>query len=122
MRILVLSDTHGDFRRLWEIVERHKDDTRLVLFLGDGLREFDDVQTLYPDLIFDCVAGNCDYGKMEKRTALIAVSYTHLKVGASVPAGLRDIVRINADQTDMACLYFSIICFCLCKNFQLHPV
>ncbi len=71
MRILVLSDTHGDFRRLWEIVERHKDDTRLVLFLGDGLREFDDVQTLYPDLIFDCVAGNCDYGRMEKRTALI---------------------------------------------------
>ncbi len=71
MRILVLSDTHGDFRRLWEIVERHKEDAGLVLFLGDGLREFEDAQTLYPGLKFDCVAGNSDYGSMEKRTALI---------------------------------------------------
>lgn len=71
MRILVLSDTHGDFRRLWEIVEQHKEDASLILFLGDGLREFEDTQTLYPGLKYDCVAGNCDFGSTEKRTALI---------------------------------------------------
>ncbi len=74
MRILVLSDTHGDFRTLWEIIEKHKNDANLVLFLGDGIREFEDIQALYPGLHFDCVAGNCDYASMAKRSALIEIS------------------------------------------------
>ena len=71
MRILVISDTHGHFEALMNILERHKADAELVIFLGDGLREFEDVQALYPSLTYRCVAGNCDYASAEKRTDLL---------------------------------------------------
>lgn len=71
MRILVISDTHGNFRKLWDIIELHHEDASHVIFLGDGLREFEDVQTLYPMLQYHAVSGNCDYGSMNERTSLI---------------------------------------------------
>ena len=73
MRIIVISDTHGHFQALWDILERHKNDAGLIVFLGDGLREFEDVQALYPGLNYCCVAGNCDYASIEKRTDLLIV-------------------------------------------------
>ena len=71
MRIVVISDTHGNSFILQKILERHQPDASLVIFLGDGLREFEDVQTLYPGLKYCCVAGNCDFGSMVKRTDLV---------------------------------------------------
>lgn len=73
MRLIILSDTHGDFKKFWDIVERHKNDAQMIIFLGDGLREYEDIQILYPSLRFICVAGNCDYGNIEKRTALFEI-------------------------------------------------
>ena len=68
MRIIVISDTHGNFKTLWDIVDKHQNDAQTIVFLGDGLRELEDVITLYPKLNFKYVAGNCDYASTAKRT------------------------------------------------------
>ena len=39
MRIVVVSDTHRDFRTLLQIVEKHKGEAAYFLHLGDGEQE-----------------------------------------------------------------------------------
>ncbi len=54
MRLVVLSDTHGKKERIKEVLERTRGYDAL-LFLGDGLRDFDGCES---GLV--CVRGNCD--------------------------------------------------------------
>ncbi|MCH5320367.1 MAG: YfcE family phosphodiesterase [Eubacterium sp.] len=61
MRIVVLSDSHRAKGNLFDIVEMHKDDADLFIFLGDGNSDFDDVLMLYPKLKYERVCGNCDW-------------------------------------------------------------
>lgn len=61
MRILVVSDSHGDRRRLREAVAAQPQ-AAAVIHLGDGLREAQDVADEYPSLPFFVVRGNCDFG------------------------------------------------------------
>ena len=81
MRILVMSDSHGDFRRMHRVVEQHGDiDT--VFFLGDGMKEFEDICDLYPQKKLQCVSGNCDFMSLRPSTDLYTVPqalilYTH---------------------------------------------
>lgn len=58
MKILVFSDSHGKGERMKRIIEKSDCDT--VLFLGDGLREFDQTRVEFPDKLFLSVRGNCD--------------------------------------------------------------
>ncbi len=59
MRILVVSDTHGDGyalqSALWE-----QPQANLVFHLGDGARECEQVAEANPDRTFFMVRGNCD--------------------------------------------------------------
>ena len=59
MRAIILSDSHGRFDRLASVVEKHPE-AEVFLFLGDGLREWDDLRCLYPEKVFFQVRGNCD--------------------------------------------------------------
>ncbi len=59
MRILVVSDIHGNGRALAKAVEQQPE-ARTVLFLGDGLRQAEDAADRYPDRTFYMVPGNCD--------------------------------------------------------------
>lgn len=61
MRLVVMSDSHRAVRNLYEIVEKHKENTDLFVFLGDVDRDFDDVLMLYPDINYERVAGNNDW-------------------------------------------------------------
>lgn len=61
MKILVVSDTHRDFNALNAIVEANKD-ADMLIHLGDGESEFDDVSRLHPILPMVYVCGNCDFG------------------------------------------------------------
>lgn len=63
MRIIVFSDTHGNFSAMLEIFKRNEDADAFI-FLGDGERELDKIRALYPDKKIMNVAGNCDYGSM----------------------------------------------------------
>lgn len=61
MRILVVSDTHGDARSLWRAIEAQPT-ARVVIHLGDGAREAEDISRRYPDREVYLVRGNCDLG------------------------------------------------------------
>ena len=58
MRIVVVSDTHRDFRTLLQIVEKHKGEAAYFLHLGDGEQEVEDVKALYPALPLLAVSGS----------------------------------------------------------------
>ena len=60
MKILVVSDTHGDFDALRAAMRREAPDC--VLHLGDGWREVARVRETAPRTPVYDVAGNCDVG------------------------------------------------------------
>lgn len=64
MKIIVISDTHGNMHRLKDVIDKNKD-ADLFLHLGDGAEEFFEVQKLYPGLSMNIVRGNCDFGHDE---------------------------------------------------------
>ena len=65
MRLIVISDTHNNYRVLREIVEKHISDSAAFLFLGDGLRELDDIRDEFTHKEFYAVRGNCDMAARE---------------------------------------------------------
>ncbi len=65
MKILVVSDTHGDFAVLKDIIESNAD-ADMLIHLGDGERDIAKARELFPMLPIVYVAGNCDYGNHEK--------------------------------------------------------
>ncbi len=73
MRIIVMSDSHRNFNNVLRVVERHPD-ADLFIHLGDGEREFEEVQSLYPGRRYMSVAGNCDFGSTAKNTDLVKLS------------------------------------------------
>lgn len=60
MIIIVISDTHGDFDVLYDIVTRNRN-ADLFIHLGDGEREYYDVRNLFPEKAFLYVKGNNDW-------------------------------------------------------------
>lgn len=60
MRILVVSDTHGDVRNFEAVLRKHRD-ARVVIHCGDGADETHEMKILFPDRCFICVRGNCDF-------------------------------------------------------------
>ncbi len=73
MRILVISDTHGNYRVLRSIVQKHTHDANLFLFAGDGERELDDIKMEFSTQTFYSVRGNCDFASMEPVSRIVQV-------------------------------------------------
>lgn len=61
MRILVVSDTHGNAQALRQAVLAQPR-AGAVVHLGDGMREAQDVADEFAQLPFYLVRGNCDWG------------------------------------------------------------
>ena len=61
MNIIVVSDTHGDFDTLYDIV-RQNEDCDLFIHLGDGENEFEDVRSVFQFKPFIFIKGNNDWG------------------------------------------------------------
>lgn len=61
MRVLVMSDSHGDREAVRAALEREKD-AKAVIHLGDGAREAQVLSAQYPDREWHIVCGNCDIG------------------------------------------------------------
>ena len=81
MKFIVVSDSHGHFERLNSVIERHND-IDVIFFLGDGIREFEDIMDIYPSKKFYCVSGNCDLMSLKPSSSLAVISegkilYTH---------------------------------------------
>lgn len=60
MRIIVFSDTHGNYSAMHKILKNNVN-AEYFIFLGDGLDEFEIIKEAYPDKHFYCVSGNCDH-------------------------------------------------------------
>lgn len=81
MRIIVISDVHGRKREVEEILYLHEK-VQHIVFLGDGLRDLEDMEYIFPDKSFHKVAGNCDWLAQEKTVGLLELGgkrifYTH---------------------------------------------
>ena len=61
MRILVISDVHGNQRAVERALDAQPH-AHTVLFLGDGLRQVEDTAENHPECTFFMVPGNCDFG------------------------------------------------------------
>ncbi|MDD6276566.1 MAG: YfcE family phosphodiesterase [Clostridia bacterium] len=65
MRILVISDSHGgEFKIRQAVSEQPK--AKMLIFLGDGLRDLDNFDSLAPDMTVLKVRGNCDFYSTER--------------------------------------------------------
>ena len=81
MKLLVLSDIHGEHYIMKQVLEREAD-ADAVFFLGDGIRDVDVWQRSHPNCRMYAVRGNCDYEQMWPLEGLAAFDgtlffYTH---------------------------------------------
>ncbi len=60
MKILVISDTHGDTYKAEEAIKSNRD-VDLVIHLGDYFRDAQKLSTLFPDIPFEYIYGNSDF-------------------------------------------------------------
>lgn len=61
MRILVLSDSHGDPVGVKKIIASQKA-AEHVIFCGDGEGDLEGAKLMFPEKTFYMVRGNCDFG------------------------------------------------------------
>lgn len=61
MKIVVISDTHGNSDIFYDIISRNQT-ADLFIHLGDGEREFEDMRNAFPLSAFLMVRGNNDWG------------------------------------------------------------
>lgn len=65
MKIVVLSDTHGNFNGFENVVQNNKD-ADLFLHLGDGALEYFKIKEIYKSTPMFMVKGNCDFYNLPK--------------------------------------------------------
>ena len=73
MRILVVSDSHGNTSNLKEAMLRYPEVTR-VLHCGDGEADVAALSAAYPSVRFDAVRGNCDLGALLPLQRLLRIA------------------------------------------------
>ena len=69
MKLLVLSDSHGNVDNMARAVELTQ--PRHILHLGDCLRDAQALHERFPDLPMDTVPGNCDWGSCDQPERLL---------------------------------------------------
>lgn len=111
MRLIVMSDSHGDFARVRKIFEDNPG-AECFLHLGDGARDFEEAGWLFPDAVKKGVRGNCDFGRDAEglpREGLLElmgkrVYYTHGDLWR-VKYGLDEIRRAGRERGANVVLY-----------------
>ena len=58
MKILVFSDSHGNTSRMISAIADHLPRVDLLIHLGDGVRDFEYVKSIYPDIPSVSIKGN----------------------------------------------------------------
>lgn len=72
MKILVMSDSHGDYFNMRKVLMSHSD-VELVFFCGDGEEEILKARLEFPEKMFIAVRGNCDWGSQFQVTEFFSV-------------------------------------------------
>jgi hypothetical protein len=71
MKLLVLSDSHGNVDNMVQAVEREA--PQEILHLGDCWRDGERLHDLFPDIPFEQVPGNCDFRSTEPAEHLLFI-------------------------------------------------
>lgn len=71
MKILVLSDSHGNVSNMLRAVEREC--PRMILHLGDCWRDGERLRDRFPSIPLEQVPGNCDYRSWEQAERLVCL-------------------------------------------------
>ena len=61
MKILVISDTHGDISKVCRVIDSLKDEITTIIHCGDIICDIELLKRLYTDITFYYVKGNNDY-------------------------------------------------------------
>ena len=69
MKILVLSDSHGNVNNMVLAVDQTKPD--MILHLGDVMRDGEKLHGFFPSIPFEQVPGNCDYAAFDPPEKLL---------------------------------------------------
>ena len=73
MRILVLSDTHGDFNRMMKAVTEQPT-AEVIIHCGDGEEQVEYLKQNFKDKMVVGVRGNCDWGSMLPATETLRIN------------------------------------------------
>lgn len=81
MRIVVLSDSHGDPMGVREILLTQQT-AEAVIFCGDGISDIENLRSSFPEKAFYIVRGNCDWGANIEKIGTVTLEsvkifYTH---------------------------------------------
>lgn len=71
MKLAVFSDSHGDSKKMLDIVARTRPD--MIVHLGDGERDVIELRERFPDIPLHAVSGNCDFRTAKPETELFEV-------------------------------------------------
>ena len=74
MKILVVADTHKNYAVLETAVKKNPD-ADMLIHLGDGEHEFNDINHAFPQLPMVYVGGNCDFGNHKTTHIVHACGY-----------------------------------------------
>ena len=72
MKILVLSDSHGNISNMIQAVERET--PAMILHLGDCWRDAEKLHEQFPAIPLEQVPGNCDFRSTEPNEQLLMLS------------------------------------------------
>lgn len=95
MKIVVMSDSHGNAAAVRKVVQHHEEDVDLFLHLGDGEHDMSVALQSFPWLAekFHYLKGNCDFGDLVKPTQRQLV--LELPFGHKIFAAHGDHYRVN---------------------------
>ncbi len=105
MKVLVFSDSHGFEQKIVNMLAAEPE-CKLALFLGDGIRDVENIAPEHPDIKFMSVKGNndMDFFKMDvnyKHVDGVTMMFTHGHT-LGVREGLRDLfLQANAVKADL---------------------
>lgn len=92
MRILVVSDSHGDFNTL-DMVVKSQPTADVIVHCGDGAREVNRIKNIYPERFVVAVRGNCDLASSLPDEEFFSVSSKNIFVSH----GNRQQVKFGTD-------------------------
>ncbi|SFG24338.1 hypothetical protein SAMN04487761_10929 [Lachnospiraceae bacterium C7] len=73
MKLLILSDSHGDVTSMVDVVEKEQPDT--IIHLGDLVSDAMELRNQFPHIAFLSVPGNCDgYMPVEDCEKMVEIS------------------------------------------------
>jgi len=110
MKILVVSDTHGRWGALYNVIQSHPD-ADFVIHLGDGFDDLERIRHSFPKKGMIGILGNCDFARSSGANFHGTLSaegndifFTHGHI-YNVKSGLAKVIQAAIQRNARICLY-----------------